>query len=130
MFRLARARSRLGKAYKLLDEGIEDEAGEDAWRACMDVINALVTALWGYEARSHYGISKLVDKLRELGIVDITTEYGNVSSLHGNYYDPHFGKVTIESNIRQVERLVNKVEEAIRKYVEPEVTLKPALIHK
>jgi len=67
--------------------------------------------------RNHYGISKLADKLRELDIVDITTEYGNASSLHSNYYDPHLGKITIESNIRQVERLTGKVEDAIEKYV-------------
>ena len=130
--RLARAKSRLSKAYKLLSEGLEDEAGEEAWRACIDTVNALSTALWGYEVRSHHGISKLVDKLKEVGIIDITTEYGNAESLHNNYYDPHFGKMTIESNIRQVERLIDKVEDAIKKYIGikliPRLTLIPEII--
>lgn len=115
-FFLGRAKARLAKAYKLLREGLEDEAGEEAWRATIDAVNALAVVLWDVEIRSHEVMSKLVGKLKEMKIVDITVEYGNADSLHGNYYHPHLDPITVEANINQVERLIEKIEATIKNY--------------
>jgi len=115
---LRKAHTGIVKAYKLLNKGLEDEAGEEAWRAAINAINALSVALWNYQIVSHYTLSKFVDVLKEENIVDILVEYGNASSLHQNYYQPHFGRKTVEANIRQVQRLIEKIEEAIYKYRE------------
>ena len=115
---LARAEARLSKAYQLLGRGLEDEAGEEAWRATIDALNALAVALWGYEIHSHEGLGKLVGKLYEHGIVDVRVEFGNAVSLHKNYYHPWMDRTTVEANIGQVRRLIEKVEKVIKQSIE------------
>ncbi len=113
---LLRARARLSKAYSLISKGLEDEAGEEAWRAAVDAVKAISALLWGLDPQSHQTIGKVVEELCKRGIVDITTEYGNAQALHRNYYEPYMGPVTVRSNIRQVERLIRKVESAVETY--------------
>ncbi len=107
---LKRARQRVFKAYNLVSSGLHDEAGEEAWRAAHDAINALSIHLWGYEIRSHAGFAKVVDELAKNKILDITVEYGNATSLHSNFFDPILGEETVKANITQVERLISKIE--------------------
>jgi len=126
---LNRARARLAKAYRLLNKGLEDEAGEEAWRATVDAINALALALWNVEIRSHETLSKLVGKLKDMNIVDITVEYGNASSLHHNYYQPYMDAITVKANINQVQRLIEKIDRAIKSTISRvEETIQPALV--
>ena len=115
---LVRAEARLSKAYQLLERDLEDEAGEEAWRATIDGLNALSVALWGYEIHSHEGLGRLVGKLYEHGIVDVRVEFGNAVSLHKNYYHPWMNRATVEANLGQVRRLIEKVEEAIEQNIE------------
>ena len=120
-FFLTRAEARLAKTYRLLlFENLEDEAGEEAWRAVVDALNAISVALWGYELYSHHVLGMLVEKLKEMDIVDIRGEYGNAVALHKNFYRPvgMGGKLTIEANIRRVERLIVKIRETIEFYEE------------
>ena len=119
---LNRAKARLTKARKLLMEGVYDEAGEEAWRATIDAINAATTYLWGKAVRSHYAMGQIVDKLKEMGFVDITSEYGNAGSLHHNYYEQFLGKESVRSNINQVERIIKKIEGAIRASIQEETS--------
>ena len=107
---LKRAENRLIKARTLITSDLYDEAGEEAWRATMDAINALSTFLWGYEIKSHRGFSVVVEELALKGIIDIRTEYGNAAALHSNYFDPHLGKETVKANIEQVNRLIEKIK--------------------
>ena len=117
-FYISRAKARLAKAYSLLSKGVEDEAGEEAWRATIDALNAVSTALWGYEVRSHSGLSKLVDELYRLRIVDVRTEYGNAASPHKNFYQVHLGRLTVSACINRVKELIEKIEAAITDLVE------------
>ena len=114
---IRRARKRLLKSYNLLAEGLEDEAGEEAWRAVVDALNAVAVIVWGREVKSHDGLYKLVEKLAEEKLLDVTVEFGNAVSLHKNYYDPNFGVLTVVSNINQVKRLIYKVEDFINKSI-------------
>jgi len=122
-FYISRAKARLAKAYSLLSMGVKDEAGEDAWRATVDALNAISVALWGYEIKSHYGLSKLVDELYRLRIVDVRTEYGNAASLHKNFYQVYLGRLTVGACINRVKELIDKIEKAITDLVEEEGAL-------
>jgi len=112
-FYLSRAKARLTKAYLLLNEGKEDEAGEEAWRATVDALNAISVALWNHEIRSHNGLSKLVEELYRLKIVDVTVEYGNATTLHKNFYHIHLGPQVVKACINKVKELIDKIEYTI-----------------
>jgi len=112
-FYLSRAKARLTKAYLLLSKRKEDEAGEEAWRATVDALNAISVALWNYEIRSHYGLSKLVEELHRLKIVDIRAEYGNAIALHKNFYHIYLDPQIVEANINKVKELIDKIENTI-----------------
>ena len=64
------------------------------------------------------GLEKLVGKLYEYGIADVRVEFGNAVSLHKNYYHPWMDRATVEANLGQVRRLIEKMEEAIERNVE------------
>ncbi len=106
--RLVRARARLAKAWRLLAEGVGDEAGEEAWRAAVDAVNAAATAAWGVEARSHAALRIIVAELYRLGL-DIRSEFGVAEALHQNYYEPGHPPETLKAMIANVERLVDRV---------------------
>lgn len=117
---LARARGRLAKAYRLLSEGVEDEACEEAWRAAIDAVNAAAAATWGVEARSHRALRLLVGMLRERGL-DLLTEFGVAESLHAYYYNPGgYDKEAVRAMLGHVERLIEKVEEWVREATRPQ----------
>lgn len=126
---MKRAYKHILKAYKLLGEGIEDEACEEAWRATIEALNAIAVELWGKRIRSHKGLALLVDWLAESGIVDIRVEYGNAGSLHTHYYTlEQLGVSTIRSNILQVEKLIAKIQDALLELKEQrEIQLIPQL---
>ncbi|AEM38455.1 PaREP1 family protein [Pyrolobus fumarii 1A] len=107
--RLARARARLAKAWRLLAEGLGDEAGEEAWRATIDAINAAAIAAWGIEAKSHQALRIIVAELYREGL-DIRSEFGVAEALHNNYYDPGHPPETLQAMIANVERLIDRVE--------------------
>jgi len=115
---ILQAKLKLTKAYKLLYQGIIDEASEEAWKSVVDSINALCIALWSYEVKSEYALSSIVGKLKELNIVDVTTEFGNAFSLHTNYYNSRFDKYIVEANIKQVEKLITKIEKVIERFMQ------------
>ncbi len=115
---IARARARLAKAHRLLAEGVVDEAGEEAWRAAIDAVNAAAAALWGVSARSHQALRLLVRLLRERGL-DVLTEFGVAEALHSYYYNPGgYGGEEVRDMIGHVERLVEKVEEWVADVIE------------
>lgn len=112
---LVRAEARMRKAKLLLGKGAADEAGEEAWRAVIDAINAAAAALWGVAAKSHKATGYLVKKIADY--IERTwgreradafrSSYGNAESLHGNFYNPTFDAKTVEANIRQAERVIS-----------------------
>jgi len=81
---LSRAESRMSKAWALFAKELEDEAGEEAWRAVIDAVHAVTTLAWGKVVRSHAGLKRVVSLLEREGIVKIASEFGNVESLHTN----------------------------------------------
>ncbi len=122
--RLARARARLAKAWRLLGEGVGDEAGEEAWRAAVDAVNAAAAAAWGVEARSHRALKLMVAELYRIGL-DIRSEFGVAEALHNNYYDPGHPPETLQAMIANVERLVDKVEEWVQRRAALHTPLQP-----
>lgn len=119
---LVRAAARIEKAKLLLGKGAADEAGEEAWRAVIDAINAAATALWGVAAKSHKATSYLEGKIAEYiervwgrrAADTFRSAYGSAESLHDNFYDPRFDAKTVEANIRQAERVVLIITNLIR----------------
>jgi len=109
---MAEARARLQKAYELLKYA-PDEAGEEAWRATLSLINAMSVYLWGIEAKSHKAVRHVKDKIAEFLEAQgharianiIRVNFGNAQSLHENYYDPEDNIKTIKANIERVEEL-------------------------
>ena len=55
-------------------------------------------------------------------MVDVRVEFGSVVSLHKNYYHPWMDRATVEANIGQVRRLIEKVEKAIEQSIEEKLT--------
>ncbi len=119
---LVRAEARIRKAKLLLGKGAADEAGEEAWRAVIDAINAAAAALWGVAAKSHKATGYLVRKIADY--IERTwgreranafrSSYGNAESLHGNFYDPTFDAKTVEANIRQAELIISIARDIVR----------------
>lgn len=120
---LVRAHARIDKARMLLGRGIIDEAGEEAWRAVVDAINAGAAALWGVVAKSHKATSYLEGKIAEYlertqgrDVADaLRSAYGSAESLHNNYYDPRFDAKTVEANIKQAERILQIIKDVVRR---------------
>lgn len=110
---LSRAHSRMSKAWKLFAEGLEDEAGEEAWRAVIDAVNAVTTLAWGKIVRSHSGLKRVVGLLDREKIAEIAPEFGIVESLHSNYYEPGYDRYTIRKYLERAERIIEKVRSAV-----------------
>jgi HEPN domain-containing protein len=119
---LVRAAARIEKAKLLLGKGADDEAGEEAWRAVVDAINAAASALWGVVAKSHKATSYLEGKIAEYiekvwgkrAADSFRTAYGSAESLHDNFYDPRFDAKTVEANIKQAERIIVMIGDLVK----------------
>ncbi|RLE87274.1 MAG: hypothetical protein DRJ67_05145 [Thermoprotei archaeon] len=112
---LSRARARLLKARLLLHKGRAGEACVVAWRATVEAINAVTTALWGERGETPSRLGKLVEKLYVEGIVDVRSEFCNAYALHEDPPRIHLTPLIIEANIKKVEELIDKIADALKR---------------
>jgi len=122
-----RACSTIEKAVKLLQEGMLDEACEEAWRAVLDSVKALSTLLWGIVPTGHRVTRIVVDRvlehlrsLRKRGILKKDEKIGWIGlmyrigeELHDYYYEQDRPKRDIEKRIKWVIKHVRRVRRLV-----------------
>ena len=100
----------LTQAYEELAEGDFVQASEKGWGATAQMLKAIAQER-GWQHFSHRNLYQVLDLLRqETGDAELAVLFNAGSSLHVNFYANAYTGDTIEDNLRQVERFVERAE--------------------
>lgn len=114
---LVEARRRLRLATSLVNSSPE-KAGEEAWLAFIDVVNALAHRLLGATTGDPESARRLRDRVagvleregQKALAYEIRTVSGTAWALHLNYIEPGDSPETVRAGIERVKRLLEEVE--------------------
>ena len=100
----------MARASEELDEGDLEQASEKGWGAAAKIVKAIADER-GWDHRSHRALHDAVLRLvAETGDPELVILFSVASSLHTNFYENWYPQEFVASGIRQVGRLVDKVE--------------------
>ena len=104
------SRTLLKQAYLELENEDLCQASEKGWGAAAHMVKA-VAEFRQWEHSAHWHLRKAVDLLaKELEDKDILATFNAAGELHINFYECWLSSDTIEFNLDEVARLVDKVE--------------------
>ena len=100
----------LAQAYEELGKGDLPQASEKGWGAAAQMLKAVALER-GWNNSRHRDIYEVVRDLRlETGDPELSVQFSAASSLHVNFYEIKYSYDYIEDLLRQVEKMVNKLE--------------------
>jgi len=109
------ARDLVAQARKELEKGDLRQAGEKIWGACALAIKAHALARRGLKLESHRDLWLYKNEVvKELGDW-VRTAFLMANSMHKNFYEGLATREDVEDSLREVEKLVKAVSEAIEK---------------
>ena len=100
----------LAQAYEELAKGDLPQASEKGWGAAAQMLKAVALER-GWSNSKHRDIYQVVwDLLQETGDEELSGLFSAASSLHVNFYELEYPAHYIRGLLRQVERLVDRLE--------------------
>ena len=106
----AASRTLLEQATLELDQGDPRQASEKGWGAAAQMVKA-VAEQRGWRHYSHPSLYEIVDRLvKETGDTGLFNLFRTASHLHTNFYENWDTPDGVESGLRDVARLLDKLE--------------------